>query len=280
MVAKAKRLLSLWGLSARMDLQWFTQDTFICIMCIVSDIVANIASISGIFLLSVRFQGVGGLSADEVLFMLGFYTMADGLTYMFGSFNISHISRRIGRGQLDHMLIQPLPLWMQLVTGGFVPISGHSTFVCGAVLTAVAAIRLRLAVTPVWFVLLLVYLLARTAIVIGANYLVGSAAFYKPVACEEISSLTNDLFTSLGRFPLSGMPQWLVGILVTVLPVGLTAWLPSLVLLGQLNAPLAMLLPLLIGVMLMSLATFAFQKGMKHYVTYGSNRYRDMGHRG
>lgn len=263
-----------------MDLQWFTQDTFTCIMCIISDIVANIASISGIFLLSVRFEGVGGLSADAVLFMLGFYTMADGLTYMFGSFSTSHISRRISRGQLDHMLIQPLPLWMQLITGGFVPVSGHSTFVCGAALTAVAATRLRLAVSPLWLALLLVYLLARTAIVIGINYLAGSAAFYNPVACEEISSLTNDLFVSLGRFPLSGMPGWLTGILVTVLPVGLTAWLPSLVLLGQLHAPLAMLLPVLAGITLMSLATFAFQKGMKHYVTYGSTRYRDMGHRG
>ncbi len=280
MAAKVRRVFALLSLSARMDFRWFTQDTVTCALCMASDLIANIASISGIFLLAARFSGVSGLTADEVLFLLGFFTLADGLTYMlFGAYNTLNISRRIGRGQVDHMLIQPLPLWMQIVTGGFMPFSGSSGFLCGLVLMGAAAIRLGLVMTPGWILLLLVYLTARMGIALGASYAVGSAAFYRAAAYEEVSSLVNDFFNTLGKYPLTGLPVWLTGALVTVLPVGLMGWFPSLSLLQKMGAPAALWLPVAVAAVFMALGTHAFQKGMKHYVTYGCNRYRDMGHR-
>lgn len=280
MAAKIRRMLSLYALYARMDFRWFTQDTFICGVCILSDLIANIASVSGILLLSIRFSGVGGMSADAVLFMLGFYTMADGLTYMFSGFNVSHISRRIGRGQVEHMLIQPMPLWMQIATEGFMPVSGNSGLLLGTLLTAVAAIRLGITITPLWLASLLGYMLLRMAIVLASNYLVGASAFYRPAACEEISSVSNDLFVTLGRFPLVGLPNWLREALLTILPVGLMAWFPAMALMGQIDAPRAWLLPICVAAVLMALSTLAFKKGLKHYAKYGISRYRDMGHRG
>lgn len=280
MAAKIKRIAILYALYARMDLTWFTQDTFCCVMAILGDLIANIASLSGIFLLSVRFEGVGGLAADQVLFMLGFYTLANGLTYLLtGGFNISHISRRIGRGQVDHMLIQPTPLWMQILTEGFMPVSGNSELLCGIVLTAVSIRRLGLAPSPAWWGALLLYLMARMLILMGASFSMGSVAFYRPASSEEISSLVWDLFTLLGKYPLSGMPGWVIGLLTTVLPVGLTAWLPALILLGETNSPLALALPIAVAAALLSLAAVLFQKGMRYYVKQGCNRYRDGGHR-
>lgn len=279
MAAKLKRVLRLYGLYARMDYDWFTQDTFVCALVILSDIISNIASVSGILLLSMRFGGVGGLSADEVLFMLGFFTLADGLVFMFAGFNISSISRRIGRGQLDHMLIQPAPLWMQFLTEGFLPVSGNAGFLCGLILTIVSIVRLRIAVTLPWLLLLLAYLLARCCISLSVNFLVGSSAFYRPAACEEISSLANDLLGTLGRYPLSGLPDWLLGLLTTVVPAGMMAWMPSLLLLRKLDALGYYVFPIAVAAVLLLLARTAFQKGMKHYVKYSCNRYRDLGHR-
>ncbi len=280
MAAKLKRVFSLYALYARMDFAWFTQDTFSCGLCILSDIISNIASVSGILLLSVRFGGIGGFSADEALFMLGFLTLADGVQFMFlGGFNVIQISRRIGRSQVDHMMIQPIPLWMQLLTEGFLPISGNSGLLCGLVLTIIAIIRLGLIITPGWVLLFILLVAARSAISIGASYLIGSSAFYQPAACEEISGLVLDLFGTLGKYPLFGLPMWLTGILVTVIPAGLMAWLPALVLLGKAGtAPV--LLVVTIGAILLALGRMAFQKGMKYYVKHGVSRYRDLGHRG
>lgn len=279
MGANIKRLLRLYAQYAKMDFNWFTQDTFMCGVCIFSDLLSNIASISGVFLLSVRFAGVGNMTADEVLFMLGFFTMADGLTFMFAGFNIDNISRRIGRGQLDHMLIQPLPMWMGLMTEGFIPVSGNAGFLCGLVLMIVSMVRIGMAVTFGWLLLLLLCVAIHMGVKYGSNFLIGSAAFYRPAAFEEISSLSNGLFSTLGKYPLAGLPAWVVGILTTVLPVGLMAWLPSLVLLHKAEAFSALALPITAVACLLALARYAFQKGMRHYVQNGCNRYREIGHR-
>ena len=235
---------------------------------------------AGVLLLAIRFGGVGGLKADEVLFMLGFYQLADGLGWMlFGNYNVIHISRRIGRGQVDHMLIQPRPLWMQLLTEGFMPFSGcHGVFI-GIALTLVAVTRLDIALYTIWFLLLLYYLVIHIVLRLSQSFLYGSAAFYKPVACEEISSMILDMNSQLGRFPLFGLPGWLGTILHTVLPIGLLAYFPALALLKDLGKPTELAFPFLVASVFLTAALICFKKGLNHYAKYSCNRYKEMGHR-
>ena len=280
MAAKIRALLRLYRLYARMDLNWLLQDFGTAILVMASELVASLASCLGVFLLSERFGGAGGLSADEVLFLLGFFMLADGLFIMLhGGFNVSHISRRIGRGQVDHMLIQPQPLPMQLMAEGFLPFSGGSGFWVGVTLTIVACARLDIAVTPRWFGMLLLYTALHSALLLGQSYLYGALAFWRPVACEEISSLILDLNGQLGRFPLFGIPRALLGLLVTALPAGLLAYVPALGLLRGLDAGPALALPVCIAVGFAAAATAAFRRGLRHYLEFSCNRYKEMGHR-
>ena len=174
------RLLKLYAL---MDLKWLMQDWVTVIIIIGSETLQNLSSMAGVLLLAIRFGGVGGMTADEVLFLLGFFELADGLGFMlFGNYNIMHISRRIGRGQVDHMLIQPRPLWMQMLTEGFMPFSGSYAFVLGVVLTCIAVARLGIVLTPVWFAGLLYYVFIHLALRLSQSALYGAAAFRYPVA--------------------------------------------------------------------------------------------------
>lgn len=280
MAADVKLLLRLYALYARMDLRWFLQDFKNCVICILSDLLISISSVSGVFLLAMRFQGVGSMSADEVLFMLGFFTLSDGALFLlFGGGNVHQISRRVGRGQVDHMLMQPVPLPMQLLAEGFLPVSGGSGLIIGLVIVAYATSKLNLIVTPGWLAALILLVLARVGIDMGLSFLMASSAFYQPVACEEISSVGHDLLQTLGRYPLSGLPQALVGVLLTALPAGLMAWFPSLILLGKTPMNPSVWLPVCVAAALISLATTFFRKGLRHYEKTGSQRYRDMGHR-
>lgn len=270
----------LWLLYGRMDLAWLMQDFASVVIVVLSETLQNLSSMAGVLLLAVRFGGVGGLSADEVLFMLGFYELASGVGWMlFGNYNVIHLSRRLGRGQLDHMLIQPRPLWMQLLTEGFMPFSGGFGAIIGAVLTGIAVHRLKLTLTPMWFLLFGYYLVIHIVLQLSQCALYGSAALWKPVACEEISSMILDINDQLGRFPLFGLPGWLSAALHTVLPIGLLAYLPALALLGQLNKPVAITLPLCVACVFVTAAIIAFQKGLKHYEQYSCNRYKEMGFR-
>ena len=160
MADKIQSVLRLLRLYARMDLNWVLQDFKAALIVVCAEIINNLTAVSGILLLAVRFGGAGGLNTDEILLMLGFFELADGLCYMlFGGFNVMHISRRVGRGQIDHMLIQPLPLTAQLLTEGFLPVSGSSGFLAGLALTVIACVRLAVPVTPLWLLQLLLYVL-------------------------------------------------------------------------------------------------------------------------
>ncbi len=277
---KLKTLGRLYALYARMDIRWFLQDRLNCTIVLFSELLTTVASVSGVFLLAMRFEGVGFMTQWEVLWMLGFYTLSDGVLFMlFGGGNIHQISRRVGRGQVDHMLMQPIPLWMQCMADGFMPVTGITGLLAGLALTIYATPKAGISITPMWLAALVLLIGAKVAIEMGLSFLLASGAFYKPVACEEISSVGHDLLGTLGKYPLSGLNNVLVDVLCTVLPAGLMAWFPSLILLGKVSALPAILLPLTVAAIMLSLATFFFKKGLRHYAKFSCNRYRDMGHR-
>jgi len=127
--------------------------------------------------------------------------------------------------------------------------------------------------------LLLYYLVIHMLLQLSQSFLYGSAAFYKPVACEEISSMILDMNHQLGRFPLFGLPGWLGTILHTVLPIGLLAYFPALALLKDLGKPTELAFPFFVAGIFLTAALICFKKGLNHYAKHSCNRYKEMGHR-
>ena len=274
-----KYIIKLFAISAKVDMVWLLRDTKFAVMGICGDMINNIATVSGVFLIAVRFGGIGGMSTDEVLFMMAYSTLITGIFILFGSGNNIHISRIIGRGQLEHMFIQPLPLSVQLLTSGFAPFTGGGNFVVGIVLMTVAVNRLALDISPLWILTLVAYILVTMVIIIARSYLSSSIAFYSPVAAEEIASTTIDEAWLLSTFPLSGMPRFIQIPLLTILPEGLMAWFPSLILLGKIQYGLIMFYPMLFALLAALTASYFFKRGLKYYVQKGSNRYVPYGFR-
>lgn len=282
MVAKISfhHFLSLYGIYAKMDLAWLMRDRIFACLAILSDLASNLASVTGIFLLAWRFGEIGGMNKYEVLFMLSYGTMVSGLFQMFFSGNnTGYISRRIGRGQLEHMFIQPVPLGAQLLCEGFIPFSGSSSLFCGIFLMWISCGKLSLALPPWWIISLAGNLLVSVWIIIALSYLVSSIAFYAPAQAEELSSFVIDSCSYLSTFPLSGMPLYLKLPLLTVLPAGLLGWFPTMVLLGKPHIFLPAAFPALAAVLFSILAAYLFKKGLRFYVKKGINRYSSAGHR-
>ncbi len=277
--AKILRILRLLAISAKMYLVWLLPDPKYAIAGIIADIIGNLAVVSSVFLVAVRFGGIGGMSSDEVLFMMVYSTMVTGIFTMFGSGNNIHISRIIGRGQLEHLFIQPLSVRMQLATCGFSPFTGGSNFLVGLILLVIAVRRLELVVTPFWILSLIAYILTTMTVIVARAYLVSSTAFYAPVAAEEIATTAIDDTWFLSTFPLSGMPAYIQLPLITFLPEGLMAWFPSLCLLGRPPLGFSAYYPMLFALVIALVASYVFKKGMNYYVVKGSNRYVPYGFR-
>lgn len=276
---KLKRVLSLFAISAKMDLLWLLRDTKYAIAAMTADMISNISVVSGVWLIALRFGGIGGMSVDEVLFMMSYSTLVTGLFILFGSGNNIHISRIIGRGQLEHMFMQPNSLKVQLITGGFVPFTGGGNLAVGCILLVISIARLHLRVTPWWILRLIAHLAATMVIIVARAYFVSTAAFYAPVAAEEIATTAIEGTWQLSTFPLSGMPAFIQVPLLTILPEGLMAWFPALCLLGKPPLNLTEYYPFAYALALALAAKYFFRKGLNYYVTKGSNRYVPYGFR-
>ena len=273
------KLLKLWRLFAYMDFMWMTRDFGYFFSCLVCEIIIGAAGVTAVFLLAESFNGIGEWSKMQVLFMLGYATTVNGILDMFFAFNVGHISRRIGRGQLDHTLIQPQPIWLTLLTEGFMPFSGSGVLICGVALMCWATLRLGGLVTPGWIGLLVIDLIASSAIALALSYLWGSLAFWEPRAAEEISMPIVDIVRTINPFPLDGLGAAASIGLMTVLPVGFVAWYPCRHLLGIGHTAISGVLTIIAAVIAVTLAAFVFRKGLKYYATTGSQRYSGRGHR-
>lgn len=274
-----RRLLALWRLHARMDALWLLRDMPSALTFVVAGLVVSIGETTATFLLAQRFGGIGQWSRDQIIFLLGYALLANGLPDVLFNYNVSYISRRIGRGQLDHTLIQPQPIWMALLTEGFAPFSSALVVVPGISVLVWACASLRLQVTPGWLALLALNLAASTAIGVAYTYMWGSLAFWAPRAAEEINTTTWRLLSQLAPFPLDGVGSVLLGGLLTALPIGLLAWLPSRALLGLDPSQFAAFITPAAAIVFIGCAVWVFRRGLKHYGRTGSQRYLSLGHR-
>ncbi|HEY3060246.1 MAG TPA: ABC-2 family transporter protein [Chloroflexota bacterium] len=279
MVRTLRRLYELWLLYARMDMMFVLRGPVTALAFYFSDFVIGLAAVTATFLLVERFDGIGIWSRGQMLFLLGYALLVRGTINVLFNFNVAFISRRIGRGQLDHVLVQPQPMWMSLLTEGFAPVTGAGMFVPGVILLVWSGGQLPIVVSPAWLALLCLNLVSSVAIVLAFEYAWGSLAFWAPRAAEEINSSTWRMMTDLNVFPLDGLPTLALTGLLTVVPAGLVAWLPSRALLGLDAGPWAWLIQPVAAALLVAISAAIFGRGMVRYGRTGSSRYLSYGHR-
>ena len=276
-VIAIKRYMRLLAIYAKMDFAALLRDTKFMIIAIISDICADISAISGIFLLAWRFDGIGGLDKYEILFMLAYGGIVNGLIRIFDHGNASFPSRIIGRGQWEHMFIMPLSYGVQMLAG-FFPFTCSGNFVSAIIMMCVALANLNVILPWWWLFVFAGNIAVSMVIVVALSYLVSSLAFYAPVQCEEISSAVRYSVEYTATFPLSGMPLYMRLPLLTIFPAGLIAWLPTLIILGKTPAA-ANIYPMIFAALVSCAAAHFFKKGFRYYVRTGINRYVAGGHR-
>lgn len=282
MVDNIKTTIRLFKLYGKMDLLWFLREPSSFFIYIISDTISALSTICGIYLISQQFSSGTGITQDQILFMLGYSLLVDGVYWLFfRANNMGEISRIIGRGQLDHCMIQPVPLPIQLLTNGFCPFSSSNVFLTGIILTLYAGYNLKLNISFKWILLTIIYIFFSMFIILSLVYIFSSNAFYSPVASEEVAGEVIS-FTSFKVYPLNGFKKSIQNILTTILPIGLTAWYPSIILLnmnssGRITFSYG-LLPTVASIFII-IAIKLFRKGLNYYETNGSPRYSGFGHR-
>ena len=274
-----RHLVRLWHLHLWLDLLWIARDWRSALIFIFIDLFTSLSVASSTFLIAARFDGIGDWTFAHIVFMVGFGLIVKSILSMFVSFNILEISRRIGRGQLDHILIQPRPMWVAFITEGLAPVSEGFSIFPGLFALGWAIYALGLPITIGWLIAVVANAFAAAAIVASFSWSIGSVAFWAPRAGEEICSSVMSVVNGLSSFPLDNASRRLQTVLLTAMPVGFVAWLPSRALTGIDPSPEGLLWTPLAAFGFIAVAIAIFRKGLQEYERTGSRRYLSMGHR-
>lgn len=276
---RVPKLLRLWGAHARMDVLYLSRSLRTGLAWYAADTLLALSGAVWAFLLAERFDGIGPWTRGQIVFLLALALLSRGVVDLVFNMNLAYPSRRIGRGQLDHLLLMPQPLWQSLASDGFTPASGSGQFLVSAGVLVYSVRALELRVDAAWLALLVLHVAAGACILLSFAYLWGSLAFVAPRGAEEINSSTMRLLEQLKPFPLDGVGPLLLGGLLSAVPAGFLAWLPARVLLGLETRPLAWLWTPAAALVFAALATAAFRLGLRRYARTGSARYLSHGHR-
>ena len=271
--------LRLFGAAARLSTIRLLRSPGEALANTAADFVAHAGIIVAPVLVATRFGHIGPWPAAAVVFMLAYWSVMSSVLDSLSDYNTYFISRRIGRGQLDHSLLEPHPLWRILLTEGFAPLGFLPTLAMGIALLTWSTVRLHVVVSADWIALLVLNVLSSMVVLLSLLYAWSTAAFWAPRGAEEISAAAAGLLGQ-SSFPLDPLPRALRGLLITGIPTGLLAWLPARALLGLAGAgrmdgwitPMA-------ATAFGAAAACLFRLGLRHYRRTGSTRYTDFGHR-
>jgi ABC-2 type transport system permease protein len=213
---------------------------------------------------------LGGLDLRASLLVFGLATLGFAIANaVFGE--LDTMPQFIRTGSLETMLLRPLPLLAQIVTGD-VRLKRVGGALVGLAVLVVGLLRLDVQWTPARAALLLLSPLSG-AMIYGALFVVAGAVQFWLVDASEVTNATTYGSAYASRYSSGAMPLPVRLLFAFVVPAAFTAYLPALAILGLPGPPwvpgwLGWCAP---GVALLSWvgALALWRAGVRHYTGAG-----------
>jgi len=218
-----------------------------------------------------RFAAIGGWTLGEVAFLYGTSTISFSLAELLVG-DYDRFDFLVVRGEFDRVLIRPLGVVFQMMTGAF-PLRRLGRMAQGGVALAVALHLLQ----PAWRMgqwAFLALVSASGALFFMAIFIVGATACFWSPQTTEITNIFTYGGTFMTSYPMHIYAQWMRTMFTFVIPMAFINYYPALYLLSKpdpLGLPpwMPFLSPLVaVGAFLGALAFWRF--GVKHYQSTGS----------
>ena len=199
-------------------------------------------------------DNVGGYTFKQVLLLWGMAAMTYGISRFFfkESFDLSEI---INSGKLDNYLVQPKNVLIQCITSN-VEVSAIGDMLYGLIMLCLYGISIKS---------LFLFLFCG---ICGALVLVSITTIFSSLSfwfgrTEMIANTINSLMTNFATYPEGIFKGFIKILFYTVLPLGLTTYIP-VQLITTFNG-LYLLYILLGTILFVSVAFIVFYKGLKRY---------------
>jgi len=192
----------------------------------------QIAEFLMVALVMMKFGNIKGWSLYEVCYLYGVIMISKAIYRTFAS-DVHHLEKYLVSGDLDPLLIRPLPVLLALMTQNvrilFAEVAQGIVLVVVAMNALMAGGQLDWTAIPIT----LLMILTGTVILFAIGLATAAAGFWL-TRIESLQNLTEDASHTAVRYPLSLYPRWLQGVLLVLIPVGFVNYMPALyVLRGQ-----------------------------------------------
>lgn len=184
---------------------------------------------------------IGGWTRTEVLVLFGVSNLGFGLADLFVS-QVELASTHIRAGTFDQFLLRPVRPLLQLSAHEFAP-RRFGRCLSPIVVLAVALPGLAVDWSPTSIALLAATVVVSAA-VFGSIWVITSSLSFWLIDSQEVANAFTYGGSYVGQYPLDIYEPWLQRIVVFVVPIAFTSYLPVSVVLGR---PLPFGLPEAVG---------------------------------
>ncbi len=230
--------------------------------------------LSGIWMLKIivdRFQPLNGWGFDELAFLYGLGLLSHGLVVVF-FIPTWHTEFAVLRGEFDRLLLRPMNVFFQFVTGYFNFI-GLIDLIPGFIIFTYAASMVDFSWSGGNILKLVLVVIGGTLIRASLYTIIGAVAFWT----KRSRNLINMAVATMERttmYPLTLYPQVIQAVLTFLLPIGFISFFPAEQFLGKSSS---LVLPIgmaiwtpLVGLICFAIAYAVFRFGLQKYESAGS----------
>jgi ABC-2 type transport system permease protein len=232
---------------------------------VVTAFLMQLSALSFYWVVFARVPALGGFSAANVLSLFGLCAMTLALSELL--FNgIWQLPFYIQNGEMDRLLIYPVDSLLFLLVSR-PELHALGNFLSGAVLLGISwhlepPPALAYALLPVWLLSgSIVYSAALVVIGCLSFVMVGPWSFHYFIAFHLLNAT---------RYPVNIYPRWLRGVLLFVMPLAVSTFLPVAWVTGRGSFWLALLAPPVAAVLSAAVAAVAFRAAIRRYQSTGT----------
>ncbi|RAV19058.1 ABC transporter permease [Paenibacillus contaminans] len=202
-----------------------------------SSLMAALVSIMDFLLIAIillKFGQIKGWSLQEIGYLYGVLTLSRSIYRILAS-DVHHIEKYLVSGDLDQLLIRPVPILLALMTQNVTFLVGE--VVQGTTILVISMSGLLASGQIGWWAIPQTMLVIVTgAVILFTIGLFSATAGFWITRVRELQNITEDASRTAAQYPLVLYPQWLQTMLLTVVPVGFANFVPALYILrGELG---------------------------------------------
>jgi ABC-2 type transport system permease protein len=260
--------LKLYRLLIRASIRSSMQYKFNFIVSSFMALVINACEFLMVALVLLKFGSIHDWDLYEVGYLYAVITLSKAVYRTFAS-DVHHLEKYLVTGNLDALLIRPVPIMLALMSQNFRLLAGE--LVQGSFILYLCIYHLMKTGELLWWSIPLTALIILSgSIILFAIGLITATVGFWIIRIEVLQTLTEDACRSAAQYPLSIYPGWLKYILLSLVPVGFVNYIPSVFLLKHQSGIWLVFTSMVVAAGMLGIGFRFWRLGLSRYQSTGS----------